>query len=94
MLALCVLRIMFMAYLNAVTLFALCRGLVHGFRGKSLSIVWPFFIDNNGMIVLDAWNGLQGLGGCWLDHLPPVLNTQNLLLSLSSAGWQTCSPRS
>lgn len=60
MLALCVLRIMFMAYLNAVTLFALCRGLVHGFRGKSLSIVWPFFIDNNGMIVLDAWNGLQG----------------------------------
>lgn len=48
---------MFMAYLNAVTLFALCRGLVHGFRGKSLSILWPFlFIDNNGMIVLDALN--------------------------------------
>lgn len=43
MLAQCVLRIMFMAYLNAVTLFALCRGLVHEFRGKSLSILWPFF---------------------------------------------------
>lgn len=60
MLALCVLRIMFMAYLNAVTLFALCRGLVHGFRGKSLSIEWPFFIENNRMIVWDALNDLQG----------------------------------
>lgn len=60
MLAQCVLHIMFMAYLNAVTLFALCRGLVHGFRGKSLSILWPFFMENNGMIVLDAWNDFQG----------------------------------
>lgn len=35
-------RIMFMAYLNTVTLFALWRGLVHGFRGKRLSIYGLF----------------------------------------------------
>lgn len=49
-----------MAYLNAVTLFALCRGLVHGFRGKSLLILWPFFMENNRMIVIDALNAFQG----------------------------------
>lgn len=57
----CVLRIMFMAYLNAVTLFALCRGLVHEFRGKSCPFYGLFFIDDdNRMFLLDALNYLKG----------------------------------
>lgn len=51
-------------YLNAVISFALCRGLVHGFRGKQNK--------KKVQVLVDDWSfgWTSGSGDCWHDHLP------------------------